>query len=142
MNFLSDFPLIAIATDRIDIEELTKPKTYKLKQIISLIVLLAMVSTVFDFIFFAIFHKAEPSLLQTLWFIESILTEILLIYSVRTKHFFLRTALPSLPLVLFSLLAIVATLSLPFFNFGRKFFSFSLPPLSSVLIVIFLLISF
>lgn len=54
VNLLSDFPLITVSSDRVDPEELRKPKFYQLNNFISLIVLLALVSTVFDFIFFAI----------------------------------------------------------------------------------------
>ena len=142
VNLLSDFPLIAIATDKIDIEELKRSKLYQLHQIIFLIVLLAIVSTAFDFIFFAIFYKSGDRLLQTLWFIESILTEIALIFSVRTPRFFLKARRPSSPLILFSILAVAITILLPFTNFGREFFHFVSPPASALFIVAFVLISY
>jgi len=53
-NILSDFPLISVATDSVDIDELRKPKLYQLHNVLPLIISLALVSTVFDFIFFAI----------------------------------------------------------------------------------------
>lgn len=142
INLLSDFPLIAIATDKVDLEELKKPKFYQLNRAVSLIVLLALVSTVFDFIFFAIFYKAGVALLQTLWFIESILTEIFLIFSIRTRGFFLKAKLPSLPLIIFSLLTILITIFLPFTNLGKDFFHFVSPSTSAFLIVISLVISY
>lgn len=142
VNLLSDFPLIAIATDKVDVEELKKPKLYQLEAVIPLVISLALVSTVFDFIFFGIFRKAEPSTLQTLWFIESILTEIFLIFSVRTRNFFLKTKSPSLPLIFFSVLAIIITVLLPFTVFGREFFGFALPSVKSLFIVAFLIVSY
>jgi len=142
VNLLSDFPLIAVATDRVDAEELRKPKLYQLNQVILLIFLLGFVSTIFDFIFFGIFHKANPSLLQTLWFIESILTEILLIFSIRTRHFFLNTKRPSYYLMLFSILTFIVTIFLPFTNVGKELFHFTSPPISGILIVLMLLISY
>jgi Mg2+-importing ATPase len=142
VNLLSDFPLIAVATDRVEPEELRKPKFYQLHQVILLIILLALVSTVFDFIFFGIFHKVQPTLLQTLWFIESIITEIALIFSIRTRHFFLKTKKPSNPLIILSLFTLVITLFLPFTNFGREFFHFTLPSVPALLIVFSLLISY
>ena len=72
-NILSDFPLISIATDSVDVEELRKPKLYQLHLVLPLIISLALVSTLFDFIFFSIFYKQSPANIQTLWFIESIL---------------------------------------------------------------------
>jgi Mg2+-importing ATPase len=58
-NLLSDFPLISVATDSVDIEELRKPKMYQLHNVLPLIISLALVSTIFDFIFFAIFFKQD-----------------------------------------------------------------------------------
>ena len=60
-NILSDFPLISIATDSVDIEELRKPKIYELNNVLPLIISLALVSTLFDFIFFSIFYKQTPA---------------------------------------------------------------------------------
>lgn len=142
VNLLSDFPLIAVASDKVDVEELKKPKLYKLHSFIPLIVLLASVSTVFDFTFFIIFHKVEPSLLQTLWFIESILTEIFLIFSIRTSRVFFKTKRPSFILLLIALITIIFTIALPFTGWGHKDFHFVSPPISSLLIVLFLIINY
>jgi len=142
VNLLSDFPLIAVASDKVDVEELKKPKLYQLHSFISLIVLLALVSTIFDFIFFAIFHKVEPSLLQTLWFIESILTEIFLIFSIRTSRVFFKTRRPSSLLMLIALITIIFTIALPFTGWGHKDFHFVSPSISSLLIVLFLIINY
>jgi len=141
-NILSDFPLIIIATDKVDVEELKKPKLYQLNRVIVLIILLALVSTIFDFIFFGIFHKTQPAILQTLWFIESILTEILLIFSIRTKHFFLRAKKPSLALIFLTLLDAIIIISLPFTNFGKNFLHFTSPPLFFIFIVLSLVFSY
>ena len=142
VNLLSDFPLIAVASDNIDAEELRKPKLYQLKSFILLIMLLALTSSVFDLIFFGIFHKVQPSLLQTLWFIESILTEIFLIFSIRTSHFFAKTKPPSLPLIIISFLTVILTILLPFTYFGQETFHFISPPIKGLLITLFLVLSY
>ena len=136
-NLLSDFPLIAVATDSIDAEELKRPKLYQLNKVLLLIILLAMVSTIFDFIFFGIFYKSQPAVIQTLWFIESILTEILLIFAIRTRHAFFKAKKPSSPLMMLALLDAVFIVSLPFSNFGHELFHFVSPPIFSLLIVLF-----
>ena len=141
-NLLSDFPLIAVATDSIDAEELKRPKLYQLNKVLLLIILLAMVSTIFDFIFFGIFYKSQPAVIQTLWFIESILTEILLIFAVRTRHAFFKAKKPSSPLMMLALLDAVFIVSLPFSNFGHELFHFVSPPIFSLLIVLFLVGSY
>jgi Mg2+-importing ATPase len=141
-NLLSDFPLIAIATDQVDIEELRKPKLYRINQVIWLIIFLALVSTFFDFIFFGIFHKAQPGIIQTLWFIESILTELMLVFAIRTRHFFLNTKRPSITLLFLTILDAIVIVLLPFTNFGKEFFHFVSPPISLLLIVFSLVISY
>jgi len=144
-NLLSDFPLISIVTDRVDTEELKKPKFYQLKKVLSLVIFLALVSTIFDFIFFAIFYnfyKVQPAILQTLWFIESILTEILLIFAIRTRNFFLKAKKPSLPLIALTSLDAIFIVALPFTNFGKTAFHFVSPPVPFLLIVFSLVISY
>lgn len=142
VNLLSDFPLISVASDKVDIEELKKPKLYQLNKFILLIFFLALVSTVFDFAFFGIFRKAGAPMLQTLWFIESILTEIFLIFSIRSRRFFFKARVPSVPLIVISFLTVFLTIFLPFSDFGKDFFHFVSPPLFSLLIVFFLLLSY
>ena len=135
VNLLSDFPLIAVATDSVDTEELSKPRYYKLNKVILLIVFLGFISTIFDFIFFGIFHSVRPALLQTLWYIESITTEILLIFSLRTYHLFIKGKRPSFLLIIIAALSLLVTFSLPFTFFGRKVFHFTVPDARSLLIV-------
>jgi Mg2+-importing ATPase len=135
-NLLSDFPFIGIATDNVDIEELRKPKCYRFRQLLFLIILLALVSNIFDFIFFGIFYRVQVSTIQTLWFMESLLTEIFIIFSIRTQRFFLKSKKPSNILILFSLLVFLITIILPFTNFGKEFFGFISPSISSLLIVL------
>jgi len=142
VNLLSDFPLISVASDKVDPAELKRPKLYRLDKMILLVFLLAFVSLIFDFIFFGIFYKAEPDLLRTLWFIESILTEIALIFSIRTSLFFLRAKGPSILLIFISCLVFLITIFLPFTDFGKETFHFVSPPLSGLLMVLALVFSY
>ena len=142
VNLLSDFPLISVASDKVDVEELRKPKFYLLNKVFLLIILLALVSTIFDFIFFGIFHKVQPALLQTLWFIESIFTEIVLIFSIRTSHFFLKAKRPGLPLIFISFITLLVTISLPFTGFGKEIFHFASPSIFALSIVLGLIFAY
>jgi len=132
VNLLSDFPAIAIATDTVDPEELREPKQYNVRKIILLGTVLGIVSTVFDFITFASFYQVSPAALQTHWFMISILTEILFLYSIRTHKFFLNTSAPSATLIMLSLLAIGTTIIIPFTSFGHKMFHFISPSAQSL----------
>jgi len=142
VNLLSDFPLISVVSDKVDVEELKKPKFYLLNKVFLLIILLGFISFVFDFIFFGIFHKVQPALLQTLWFIESVLTEIVLIFSIRTSHFFLKARKPSFLLMAISFFTFLITIILPFTNFGKETLHFVSPPLPALLIVLSLIIGY
>ncbi len=138
-NLLSDFPLISIASDSVDIEELRKPKTYQLHMVLPLIISLALVSTVFDFVFFAIFRNQQPAIIQTLWFIESILTEILLIFVIRTRRIFYKAKRPSFWLFFFTIIDGIFIVVLPFLAFGQSWFHFVTPPILPLLVVFFLI---
>jgi Mg2+-importing ATPase len=149
VNLLSDFPLIAVASDSVDLKELKKPKLYKLETMIFLVFSLALVSTMFDFVFFAwasksfdLLSKSGEANLQTLWFIESIVTEILLIFSIRTAGPFFKAKFPSFLLTFFAILTIGITFFLPFTNIGHEFFHFVSPSFGSLMIVVALLISY
>ncbi len=142
VNLLSDLPLIAVASDSIDIEELKRPKMYQLKETIYLILGLAVISSIFDIIFFLIFRTTNESNLQTLWFIESIITEIILIYSLRTRHLFFRAQRPGNYLLLFSCLAISLTFIFPLTAWGQKIFFFTSLSPHSLLIILLLVICY
>ncbi|MBI4252566.1 HAD-IC family P-type ATPase [Candidatus Uhrbacteria bacterium] len=139
VNLLSDFPMIAIATDRVDRQDVKKPRTYHIRDIALITTLLGLVSTIFDFIFFALFRGFDPGILQTNWFMGSILTELAFLFSIRTNRFFLKAQAPSLSLAGFSALAIAATIVLPYTSIGQRLFLF-IPPSSTHLIIIFTLV--
>lgn len=138
VNLLSDFPMIAIATDNVEVKELKRPKSYQMQKTLPLIIKLAIVSTIFDFIFFTIFYRMGEKNLQTLWFIESILTELVLIFAVRTTQKFYQTIKPSYPLIFLGLIATSVTIFLPFTSFGVNILHFQKVPIQFVIIVILL----
>jgi len=142
VNLLSDFPLISLAGDSVDVEELRKPKMYRLNQIFPLIIFLAIISSIFDFTFLGIFYGQNESLIQTLWFTMSVLTEISLIFSIRTRRFFLMAKKPAGFLIFLSILTSTLTLILPFTNFGKNFFHFTSPLPSSLLIIFSLILAY
>lgn len=127
LNLLSDFPMVAIATDNISEEELKKPKSYDIKEIALLATILGVVSSVFDFIIFGLFYKISPGVLQTNWFMASILTELVFIFSLRTKKLFFKGERPSGAMIYLTIMAIIATVAIPFTKFGQDVFKFVRP---------------
>ncbi|HQK63939.1 MAG TPA: HAD-IC family P-type ATPase, partial [Candidatus Staskawiczbacteria bacterium] len=142
VNILSDFPLISIATDSVDIEELRRPKAYQLSQSLPLIIGLALVSTIFDFIFFAIVKNQAPQTIQTLWFVESILSEIALIFIIRTKHKFWKAKKPGFWLLMFAVVDSILVVALPFVPLAQEWFHFVQPPLLYLSVVMVLIIAY
>lgn len=140
LNLLSDLPMVSIATDRVDIQELKKPSSYSLKSIAFLATILGITSSVFDFIFFSIFYKSVPNILQTNWFIYSILTELVLVYSIRTKMPFFRGAFPSKILISMSMFAGFLAIYLPQTSMGQEFFHFFAPTKNMIFIILFLVL--
>lgn len=138
-NILSDFPLISIATDSVDVAELRRPKLYQIHLVLPLIISLALVSTVFDFVFFSIFYKQSPAIIQSLWFIESVLTEIALIYIIRTKGLFYKAKKPKFLLVFFTIVGAIFVVLLPYLKIGQNWFGFVALPILPLITVLFLI---
>lgn len=140
LNLLSDFPMISIATDNINEEELKKPKSYDVKEIALIATVLGIVSSVFDFIVFALFYKISAGVLQTNWFMASILTELVFLFSLRTKGLFFKGAPPSRTVVILTMMAIIATIIIPYTKFGQNIFKF-VSPSGSHLAMIFTVVA-
>lgn len=136
LNLLSDFPMIAISTDTVDKKETGSPKKYNVKDVVLVAIILGIVSTVFDFIFFGIFYRISPQVLQTNWFMASIFTELLLLFSIRSRGFFLRAQRPSAAVIWLTALAFIATVVIPFTAFGQELFKFIRPTAHHLLIII------
>lgn len=127
LKLISDFPMIALATDNVDHEELEKPKNYQVHSIVLMAVLLGGVSSIFDFTLFGSFYRVSPETLQTAWFLFSVVTEIILIFSLRTKFAFFRASHASHPLIYLSIVMIVVALVLPFIPSISSALHFVLP---------------
>ena len=66
-------------------------------------------------------------MIQTVWFTEGVLTEIALIFVVRSRLAFFRAKAPSRMLVLLSVLAFLIAVTLPFTKIGQDFFHLTSP---------------
>lgn len=127
LNLLSDFPMISIATDNVDDEELRRPRGYQVKEITIIAVVLGVISTIFDFSFFGYFVQYGEQNLQTLWFIGSVLTELILLFSIRTSLRFWKARIPSKTILFLTGGVSLFTILLPFTSLGQNFFKFVAP---------------
>ncbi|MGD0003427.1 MAG: magnesium-translocating P-type ATPase [Anaerolineaceae bacterium] len=128
-NFLSDIPATTIASDNVDPEMVERPRRWNTKFIRDYMVLFGLVSSIFDFLTFGallvLFH-ASPEEFRTGWFIESLLTELVIALVVRTRHIFFRSR-PGKLLLVSSLIFIGITLVLPYLPFVSVFGFIPLP---------------
>ena len=124
INFLSDLPMISIATDTVDADELKRPHAYNLKEIAFFATILGIVSSFFDFILFSTFSSSTPAVIQTNWFITCVFTELALIFSVRTKKPFYQARRPSTTLIALSAAVALFTLYMPYSHWGQTIFLF------------------
>ena len=142
LDLLSDFPMVAIATDTVDARDLKQPKNYRVHSVILMATLFGVVSSVFDFILFGKFFHSDPAVLQTAWFLLSITTEVILIFSFRTYLPFFRSRKMPLSLAILSFGVVCFAFIVPFSAFGQEAFSFIHPTKDMIQTVVLLLIGY
>jgi Mg2+-importing ATPase len=115
-NFLTDFPAMAIATDSVDSDLLTKPQVWNITFIRNFMIIFGIISSIFDFLTFGalIFVlRSGPEEFRTGWFIESVMTEILIIVVMRTWKPFYQSRV-SRTLLFAMIFVLLVTLALPY----------------------------
>jgi Mg2+-importing ATPase len=118
LNFLSDIPATTIAADRVDPERVEAPGRWDLRGIRDFMITFGLVSTVFDLLTFAVLlwvFQVDVTTFRSSWFIESTLTELVVLLSLRTERPILRSR-PAAPLLWSSLAIAAVTLALPYFE--------------------------
>ncbi|WP_276372660.1 magnesium-translocating P-type ATPase [Chryseolinea sp. H1M3-3] len=88
-NLLTDVPAMGIASDRVDNELIQKPQKWNDKLIKNFMIVFGLQSSIFDFLTFGTllwFFEADAGLFRTGWFLESVLTEILILLVIRTQR--------------------------------------------------------
>ncbi|MFA6918705.1 MAG: magnesium-translocating P-type ATPase [Patescibacteria group bacterium] len=129
-NFLYDTSQLAIPSDKVDPEYLKKPKHWDMKFIKNFMIVFGPISSLFDILtfimLFSVFHL-QSTAFQTGWFIESLATQTLVIYIIRTRKIPFLESRPSKYLVgaTLGVILIGFILTTGLFN---KFFGFSCLP--------------
>jgi len=128
-NFLSDIPGMTIASDRVDPDMVEKPRRWDTRFIRDYMVVFGLISSVFDLLTFAVLlyvFRASPEAFRTGWFIESLLTELVVALVVRTRLPFFRSR-PGNLLLWSSIGFIALTLVIPYLPFDTMFGFVPLP---------------
>jgi Mg2+-importing ATPase len=131
-NLLYDISEVTIPTDNVDKEYIQKPKRLDTTYIRNFMLFFGPISSIFDFLTFFIMLQvfnayANVSLFQTAWFIESLCTQTLVIFAIRTRKSPFYRSKPSKPLFITSLIVVGIAIVLPFTPLG-DFFGFAAPP--------------
>jgi Mg2+-importing ATPase len=115
-NLLYDASQLAIPTDSVDPEQLARPSRWDIGLIQRFMLVFGPISSLFDFATFGImlwgFHAGE-TLFHTAWFVESLATQTLVLFIIRTRRTPFFRSHPSIPMLLAALTAVVAGMLLP-----------------------------
>jgi len=141
-NLLYDFSQVPIPTDAVDAEQISRPRPWSMKEITKFILFIGPCSSIFDYttylMMWFIFKAVDPShasLFQTGWFVESLLTQTLIIHVIRTNKVPFLQSRASWPLILTSLSIMGIGMWLPSSPFASALGFTALPPLYWPLLV-------
>src|SRR5208283_4956935 len=122
-NLIYNVSEIAIPFDHVDPEATAQPVKWDVKLIERFMLIFGPVSSIFDFITFftmLFLFGAGEALFQTGWFIESMTTQTLVVFCIRTRRLFFRSS-PCRFLVVMNLGAVALAIGLPLVPWGRWF---------------------
>ena len=148
-NFLYDMSQLSIPLDNVDDDYVKKPRPWNIESVKRYMLCMGPISSIFDFLTFIVMFlvfKVMPAQFQTAWFIESLFTQVLIIYVIRTNKVPFFESRPSTPVVLTTLCIVLLGLSLTMMPIG-KFFGFT--PLPAyyiatifVIVAVYILVTF
>ncbi|BDT59580.1 magnesium-translocating P-type ATPase [Massilia varians] len=132
-NLLYDCAQTALVTDRVDPDFLARPRHWDVKALRRYVLCFGPISSLFDYATFALLWFGlgaahAPALFQTGWFVESLLSQTLIVYVIRTGAGAGHANRPSAALVLASLAICCAGLWLPVSPLAPLLGAVPLPP--------------
>ncbi len=140
-NLLYDLSEIGIPFDRVDRDDLARPRGWDMAGILRFTLVMGALSSLFDVTTFAVlwrvFH-ADPELFRTAWFVESTASQILVIFVIRTQAAVWKSR-PDPMLVATSLSALAVSLATVFSPLGSTFGLVAVP--TSIVLVIVALVA-
>jgi Mg2+-importing ATPase len=137
-NFLYDLSNVSIPTDEVDKEDLSRPRPWKIEFIKKFMLSIGPLSSIYDFLTFGVmwflfqgFTQTETAqaLFHTGWFFESLCTQVLIIYIIRTNRLPFIESRPSKYLLITTILVLLAAIGIIYSPVGLFFGFVPLPPL-------------
>jgi Mg2+-importing ATPase len=156
-NLMYDFSQLGIPLDRVDEEQIARPRKWDIGNIAWFMIFIGPISSIFDYATFALMwyfynarafanpalgaaeHEYAARLFQTGWFVESLLTQTLIVHVIRTGRIPFIQSRASVPMLLITLLVMAAGAWLPYSPLGPIFGFVALPPTYWIWIALFLL---
>jgi len=120
-NYIYDISQFSLPTDDVDEDELRRPAHWDLNFIKKYMMVFGLLSSVFDFLTFYLLYyvyRLSEHQFQTGWFIESIATQVFVIYIIRTKKIPFLQSRPSRALFITTFVAVVISWSVQFTPLG------------------------
>jgi Mg2+-importing ATPase len=130
-NLLYDTSQLAIPTDRVDEEQLARPSRWDIALIRRFMLVFGPISSLFDFATFGVMRwgfDAGEHLFHTGWFVESLATQTLVIFVIRTRRSPFLRSVPSVPILGTCLGVVAAGALLPFTPLAGTLGLVALPP--------------
>jgi Mg2+-importing ATPase len=129
-NLLYNMGQLAIPTDRVDVEALARPAAWDLRYIRRFMSVFGPISSIFDFVTFyvmlSLLHAGHVEF-RTGWFVESIATQTLVVYVIRTRRVPFFKSRPSMVMILVPTGAALVGALLPYTGLAHLF-GFSVLP--------------
>ncbi|HVW67072.1 MAG TPA: magnesium-translocating P-type ATPase [Candidatus Peribacteraceae bacterium] len=147
-NFLYDLSQLAIPTDEVDEEAIAKPHQWDMPSIRRFMIVFGSISSLFDFLTFwllvSVFH-ATADIFHTAWFVESLTTQTLVIYVIRTRKIPFFQSRPSTLLFVSTILLTLIGLILPYSKLAAalQFVALGLPYVAMItgILIAYLLVT-
>jgi Mg2+-importing ATPase len=121
-NLLSDIPAVGLAEDRVDPELVDRPRRWDIGFIGRFMLVFGLVSSAFDVVTFGMLTRvfqATPEMFRTGWFVESLLTELVIALVVRTRRPFFRSR-PGAVLLWSTVVLVAVTGAIPFLPYASR----------------------
>jgi P-type Mg2+ transporter len=122
-NFLYDTSQVTIPSDNVDETYIARPQRWNLKMIYRYMFIYGITSSVFDLLTFWLlfsYFAVNEAQFRTGWFMESLATQILVVFIIRTQHTPFLASKPSKKLIFSTLLCLFIGWLLPYLPFANK----------------------
>jgi Mg2+-importing ATPase len=133
-NMLYDISQTAIPWDKMDPEFVRKPKVWNASGISKFMFFMGPVSSIFDYVTFALMYFAfaansvsHQSLFQTGWFVEGLLSQVLIVHIIRTRRVPFIQSVAAKPVIAMTMLISLTGLLIPFTPVGKALKLTALP---------------